>query len=256
MRATRSRFDRIAQSYESSLSPLPERYCRLIQRRFALGTDDRVVDLGCGSGLLTFPLARFSDRVEGLDISKELIRIAKRKDTERKIKWIVAPVEKFNFGHDRYKLIIAYESFHLFPNIDRLIRRFERGLLVGGYLCIGSCYYSWEEQLEDVFIDTFQRFGVDWGEPKYQTCPWFPDILRQNSKHLSPAMEEVIQVPARRHIRSIAACLSSIDKAASLTGCARHDLINELTARFRVRLSSDWTEGLSSYFIHYTKRLA
>lgn len=48
-----------------------------------LPRDLTVADVGCGTGSLSFELARFSNRVIGFDLSKEMIRRAKRHARER-----------------------------------------------------------------------------------------------------------------------------------------------------------------------------
>lgn len=58
----RDQVDRHWQSDECSLKPLQ---------------DKRVLDVGCGAGLLAEPLARLGGRVTGLDASAELIAVAR-----------------------------------------------------------------------------------------------------------------------------------------------------------------------------------
>ena len=111
-KVTRS-FDQVAESFDSVIPPLPREYIHLIQTRFGLHETDRIVDLGCGSGLLTFPLAEFCSRVEGVDSSKEMIRLARERDTERRIKWIARPAEELEWEHESYSLFICFEAFHL-----------------------------------------------------------------------------------------------------------------------------------------------
>jgi len=253
MNAIKSDFDHVAKPYDSSLPPIPEGYCQLIRHRFNLGRRDRVIDLGCGTGLLTFALSHFSNNVEGIDISKKMIEIARKRDTKRRIKWICRPVESFDFGQDRYSLIVSYESFHLFSNVDGLIKKCEVGLRSNGFLCVGWCCFQWEEPLKSVIIDVFRSSGIDWEEWGYWRCSDFPAAVRRN-KHLSPVIEETIRVQASSHISSIALYLASIDKAAKLEANARMNLIEELTRNFRKLLSSEWISGLTSYSIAYSSK--
>lgn len=249
-----SRFDRVAELYDSSLSPLPEEYCQLIQERFVSSENDRIIDLGCGSGLLTFILSRFSNHIEGIDISKKLIKIARSRDRKKRIKWVCNAVENFDFGCNKYSLIISCESFHLFPNIDELVEKCARGLKLNGFLCIAWYSYEWEEQLKDIIIDIFKSFGIEWGEWGYQRCGDFSLAVKRNEKHLSPVVEETIGVQAKTHIGVIASYLASIDKAATLEIHARIDLIKELENNFRSVLSSEWSSGLASYSLTYSRK--
>lgn len=249
------KFDRVAGSYDSSLSPLAEEYCRSIQARFALSENDKIIDLGCGTGLLTFELSRFSKHVEGIDVSRKMIEIAQDRDRDKRIKWICRSVEDFDFGCDNYSLIISYESFHLFSNADELVKKCTQGLLPGGFLCVGWCTYQWEEILRDITIETFKSFGIEWGKWGFQRCiNFFPAVERMN-KYLSPVVEDTIRVKTKTNIKNIALYLGSIEKSATLDIDVRTALINELEGVFRKHLSSEWVDGVTSYSLAYTRRI-
>jgi len=247
-------FDRVAKLYNSSLLPLPEEYCRLIQTRFALSENDKVIDLGCGTGLLTMGLSRFSKHIEGIDESRKMIEIAQDLDKDKIIKWIYGSVEDFDFGCENYSLIISYESFHLFDNTDELVKRCTKGLLPGGYLCVGWCFYQWEEILRDIIIDTFKSFGIKWGKWSFQRSIDFFSAVEYANKYLSPVVEDIIEVQTKTNIRNIALYLGSIEKSAALETDARDALINELERTFRKLLSSEWVDGITSYSLAYTRK--
>jgi len=143
-------FDRVAESYDSSIPPLPEKYIQLIKTRFELSKNDKVIDLGCGSGLLTFALLRFSSKVQGIDSSRELIRIARKRDVEHRIEWILCPVEEFDFGCGHYKLIISFEAFHLFPDACTIFNRCAIALKPGGFFCVGWVNFEWEIPFKEI----------------------------------------------------------------------------------------------------------
>ncbi|CAG0960580.1 putative methyltransferase YcgJ [Methanosarcinales archaeon] len=249
-----SGFDNVAELFDSSLPPLPEEYCRLIQKRFNLGKDNKVIDLGCGTGLLTFVLSRFSNYVEGIDASKKMIEIARSRDKEKIINWGNVAVENFDFGYNNYSLIISYESFHLFPNINELLKKCAQGLKPNGFLCVGWCNYQWEEPLKNIIIDVFKSFGLEWEEWGYQRCHEFFSAVKLNEEYLSPVAEETIRVQNKSHIKDIASYLASIDKSAKFESSERVDLIRELETNFRCFLSSDWISGMSSYSIGYSRK--
>ncbi|MCK5605814.1 class I SAM-dependent methyltransferase [Candidatus Pacearchaeota archaeon] len=250
-----SRFDNVAESFDSSLQPLPEEYYNLIQNRFNLSENSKVIDLGCGAGLLTFSLSQFSNYIEGIDISHRMIEIALSRDKEKKIKWENIEVENFNFGYGRYSLIISYESFHLFPNIDEIVKKCALGLRPNGFLCIGWCNYQWEGPLKNIILDTFRSFGIEWGEWGYQRCNDFSLAVEQNEKYLSPVVEETIKVQNKSHIKDISLYLASIDKSIELESYERINLMKKLELNFRSFLSSDWICGNTSYTLSYSRRL-
>lgn len=249
-----SKFDEVAADYDFSLPPLPEEYCQLIQERFSLSEEDKIIDLGCGSGLLTFVLSRFSNHVKGIDISKKMVEIALNRDKKRRIKWICDEVENFNFSYNHYSLIISYESFHLFKSIDDLVKKCIHGLQPGGFLCIGWCCYMWEEPLKDIITEVFKSIGIEWGEWGYQRCADFFTVIERNKRLLSPVVEEKVRVHAKINVRNIALYLGSIEKAATLETSVRKNLIKELEKNIKIILSSDWIDGIASYSLAYSRK--
>lgn len=253
-RLTSTKFDGVAALYDSSVSPLPQKFCLLLKKRFGLTQNDRVIDLGCGTGALTFVLSRFSSHVEGIDISEKMIEIARSRDTDKKVKWTHDEVENFDFGHNRYSLIISCEAFHLFSNVDELVKKCTHGLKRNGFLCVAWYSCQWEKPLKNTIIDVFKSFGINWGEWGYQRCPDFPLAVRRNREYLSPVVEERIKVQARTHIGVIASYLASIEKATTLGTRTRTHLIEELENSFRSSLSSEWISGLASYCLGYSRK--
>ncbi len=247
-------FDNVAESYDASLPPLPEEYIQLIQTRFNLRGNDKVIDLGCGSGLLTFALARFSSEVHGLDSSKEMIRVARERDVKRRVQWICQHVEEFNLSYDLYKLIIAFESFHLFPNPEELVRNFSLSLKIDGYLAIGWCNYHWELPLRHIILQVFASNGIEWGEWGYQSCSNFAQLVHQYGIGLSPVVTETIETESSAIVSDIVSYLINIDKTAPLKEEIKKRISVELESGFKNFLSSDHIVGVSSYSIAYCKR--
>jgi SAM-dependent methyltransferase len=249
------KFNRVAQLYNSSLPLLPDEYCQLIQTHFALDGNDKIIDLGCGAGYLTFGLSRFSKHVEGVDVSRKMIEIAQDRDKEKRIKWICRSIENFDFGSENYSLIISYESFHLFSNTSELVKKCTQGLRPGGFFCVGWCLFQWEEILKDIITDTFKSFGIDWGKWGFQRCINFFSAVEHMNKCLSPIVEDTIRVQTKTNIRNIALYLGSIEKSATLEIDVRTALTKELEKVFRKHLSSEWVEGVTSYSLAYTKKI-
>jgi len=249
-------FDEVAELYDSLLAPLPKEYIQLIWMHFNLSKYDRVIDLGCGSGLLTIPLARLSSHVEGLDSSEKLLKIARSRDTHKRVRWIHSPAEEFDFGREKYKLIISFEAFHLFNKPEELIRKCSLALKVGGYLCVGWIIYHWEQSLKDIIIDVFASNGIMWGEWGYWSCPKFADLVKHGNFGLSSVVQKTLMVDVSSHIKDIVLYLTSIDIAAPLKPEARVDLAQELETKLRSALSSEWIRGVSLYTIAYSQKVS
>lgn len=73
-----------------------------------------VLELGCGTGRVTIPLAENGVRVVGLDILPGMIDLAKQKANGLPIEWVVADVRSFQL---RRKFCLVFESGSVFHHM-------------------------------------------------------------------------------------------------------------------------------------------
>jgi ubiquinone/menaquinone biosynthesis C-methylase UbiE len=75
----------------------------------------RVLEAGCGSGVLTLKLANHVDSIVGVDISPSMIRLARVHQGRLEIKnveFIVADLETLPFGKGTFDFIVSYIAVH------------------------------------------------------------------------------------------------------------------------------------------------
>lgn len=68
-----------------------------------------VLDIGCGTGNLSFRLAAKGYNVTGVDISKALLAIAREKNTGRRVDFIEQDMRHLDLGK-KFDMIIIYEA--------------------------------------------------------------------------------------------------------------------------------------------------
>lgn len=100
---------------------------------------DVVLDAGCGSGNISFYLAKKVKRVVGLDINQEAINFAQKYAQKNKFKNLSfrrADLRKTPYKKDSFDKIILFEVVeHLnFKNYQKVIAEMYRLLKLGGYL--------------------------------------------------------------------------------------------------------------------------
>lgn len=131
-------FDLIAreysrQSYEENLAlPLLKKFKKL------LGKNLKVLDIGCGGGQDSFYLAENNCDVLGIDISEEMIRIAK--ENVRKAKFMVGEFLDYEFGDEKFDGVWCHRMFHHIPleNQEKFIKKIYNILKSGGILYLSS----------------------------------------------------------------------------------------------------------------------
>lgn len=96
----------------------------------------KVLDVACGTGVLIPDyLERKAASVIGVDISQEMIKIAKRKFFQENVKFICGDIEMLTF-EEQFDCIVLYNAFPHFPEQERLIKTLTGMLKNGGTLTI------------------------------------------------------------------------------------------------------------------------
>ena len=96
----------------------------------------RVIDVGCGTGILTDRLAREAgaDLVCGCDFSMGMLDHARRR---RPGPWMQADAQHLPLASASVDAVVSTESFHWFPDPDAALAEFHRVLAPGGRLLVG-----------------------------------------------------------------------------------------------------------------------
>ncbi|KAM4023847.1 putative methyltransferase [Anomaloglossus baeobatrachus] len=98
---------------------------------------EMAVDVGCGTGRYTLPLAPHFKKVLGLDISDSQISVAKQISLAKNVSYMVAPAEKLPLKDASVDLVHAGLAAHWFT-IDKFVNEANRVLKTGGCLAVHS----------------------------------------------------------------------------------------------------------------------
>ena len=111
-----------AAIYETALRLLDERH-------------HKVLDVGCGTGLMSAKLAASGRQVCGVDLSAAMIARARKKHDPR-IQFIQGDAEKLPAENASFDALVNLISFHHYPNPARAAAEFRRVLHPGGRLVL------------------------------------------------------------------------------------------------------------------------
>lgn len=91
----------------------------------------RVLEVGCGTGLLSAELARTGAKVYSLDVSEELLLSAKKKSGNKKITFFCSSAYELGFSDGSFDSVVGMSVLHHL-DIDRALNEFFRVLKKGG----------------------------------------------------------------------------------------------------------------------------
>lgn len=132
-------FDEFADTFDDKLEELNYRAPALIAA--ALGEylpageqDLRILDAGCGTGLCAQELAPFAARIDGIDLSAEMLEKAREREA-------YARLDQGDLGtllarrKARYDVIVAADVLCYFGALEPIMQSFYDGLRDPGWLC-------------------------------------------------------------------------------------------------------------------------
>jgi ubiquinone/menaquinone biosynthesis C-methylase UbiE len=140
-----------AESYAAQPVSDPEAFDRKTAvTRALIEPGHTVLDIGCGTGSFCLRLASTGAQVHGLDLSEEMVRIAREKTRDADVDNVAFHVGPFDetfieFGPKSLDGIFAYSLLHLVPDREAALQQIFRTLKPGGYfvastVCLGETW--------------------------------------------------------------------------------------------------------------------
>lgn len=150
MSKLRNNFNRYASYYDFLYQNKPYvKECDFLEKIFKKYSSRKIkciLDLGCGTGKHDFILAERGYRIWGIDISSQMIGIAKKKNSKMgaKIKFFRKDIRKFNLGRKFGAAIAMFGVFCYLPENKDLfstLRAIDKHLKKGALL-IFDCWFG------------------------------------------------------------------------------------------------------------------
>ena len=126
-----------------------------------------VMDYGCGTGTASCEFSSLVKEIEGIDISSEMIRIAKEKADVSKIENVTfekADLFEDKFQVESFDVILAFNMLHTVPNPQDIVHRINDllkadGIFVSITPCLGQ-KMSFLVNLQIQLVRILCKFGV------------------------------------------------------------------------------------------------
>jgi trans-aconitate methyltransferase len=141
-------FEGAAGYYRCFRVPYPDALIADIVAHFGLDGTGRLLDIGCGPGTLTFPLAPYLTAVVAIDADEGMIEEAKRQTGGSNVEWRVMRGEEIGPEMGRFRLVTLGSSLHWMDR-DLVLNRVREMLEPDGGVALASGIAPWWDGPED-----------------------------------------------------------------------------------------------------------
>ena len=126
-----------------------------------------VLDYGCGTGTASCEFASLVKEINGIDISSEMIRIAKEKSAASEVDNVnfeKADIFDNRYQNESFDVILAFNMLHTVPNPQSVVQRVNdllkhEGLFISITPCLGQ-KMSFLVNLQIQFVRVLCKLGV------------------------------------------------------------------------------------------------
>jgi len=130
-----------------------ELWLGLLSEKCGATESTKLLDLGCGTGRFALPITLILGyKVTGVDSSAEMIEVARAKDKNRLVEWIVEDAAAINFPDDSFGIVFVSFLFHHVDSPLDVMKQCARVLKQSGTVFIRHCTM---DQIRDDVEHTF-----------------------------------------------------------------------------------------------------
>ena len=98
---------------------------------------DRVLDVGCGTGILTSALADRGSKAVGIDASEAYITEARRHRSHAEVTYELGDVRQLSYADSSFDVCVSTLVLDIIPEFDQVVREMRRVTRPGGVVASG-----------------------------------------------------------------------------------------------------------------------
>jgi ubiquinone/menaquinone biosynthesis C-methylase UbiE len=134
-------YDRWSQQYDSNENPTRDLEARSIRRLLHDLSFTNCLEMGCGTGKNTVWLATKSNNLTSVDLSPEMLAIARSRNYEKQVRFVQGDMlDEWHFASGNYDLISFSLVLEHIENLQEIFRKAAALLSPGGRIYIGELH--------------------------------------------------------------------------------------------------------------------
>jgi len=138
----------------------------------AVGEGTRVLDVGCGTGIVTAAAAARGARAIGADVAEGMLAVARERHPD--LEFVAADAEALPFAPGAFEAVVAGLVVNHLPTPQRAVTEFARVLGPGGRVAVAV----WDQPERAPLFGELSEAVADTGVDVHATLPPGPDPYR------------------------------------------------------------------------------
>ncbi len=160
----------------------------------------KILDLGTGSGYLSFPIAKKypNTTIIGLDIVEKALEVNRFKAKEKNVQnisFITYDGINFPFADNEFDMVISRYALHHFPNIQKSISEISRVIKSDGFLFISDPTPNVNDTSR--FVDGYMQLKKD-GHIKFYTKDEWLQMCEKYGLRFKKSFDSTIRFPKKK----------------------------------------------------------
>ena len=144
--------------------------------------NDRLLDIGIGTGLASLPFARVGLEIFGLDASAEMLKICESKSFAKELKTFDLRDIPYPYSEGFFDHVISSGVFHFFGELKEIVQEVSRVMKPGG---IFAFTVAAEDSAQDETVGrsprAYTKIPTSWGEAIFaHSDAYLTKVLRDN----------------------------------------------------------------------------
>ncbi len=164
--------------------------------------EQRILDLGCGTGTLTVQLKNFAESVIGVDSSENMIKRAQEQYPD--LDFAVCDALALPF-ENQFDVVFSNAVFHWIADHNALLKNVHKVLKPGGLLVCEFGAKGNIAAIENAFAETCREFGYEY-HPRFNfpTSEHFAELLETNGFTIKKIYDYDRPTPLKDHENGLA----------------------------------------------------
>ena len=141
----KSFWNKLAKGYDRQVRGLKYSYDFAIRKTIEnINTTSSALEIGCGTGIISFGISDYINKIIAIDISEKMIEVAKNKAVQQNIKNIefkVADAYQLEYQDCSFDIVLLFNVLHIVKEPDTVLNEVYRVLKPKGVLLTATdCY--------------------------------------------------------------------------------------------------------------------